>query len=154
MRKKRKKSRQRKKRSVRRQRDVNAITKIDNLLTSSALVKKLRDRNDEIIDDRRRWRPDTSKSLLYLSGLPIRYRTDYGRDRSNKALKKPNYGKYTALKFRPNLQEIENPRKALICKKRSLRRIMLFKLNKVGKGKKTTKNRKFRLESMVSCKRR
>lgn len=104
--------------------------------------KRLLRRNykfDTGIDDRRVFRPNIDKEPLTFDGRRVTYTLQ-----TNKP---------PTVRRDPTLSKIQfaNPKKTFVCKRRRERRITLFAINKVGKGKKVSRIRRRTPDSNIKC---
>lgn len=113
------------------QRDIRYIPKSNRLLydIQQKQTKKVLD----VIQDRRVYLPPTDSSPRKTNGQRVSYANN--------------------LTTKGRVQ-FKDPANVMICKRRSDRRKTLFKLNKIGKGKKSTKQRRYNESSNIVCKRR
>lgn len=61
--------------------------------------------------------------------------------------------KISQRRYAPERLKFKDPRRAMVCVRRSSRRESLFALNKIGKGKAGPKRRKITESSKISCRR-
>lgn len=125
------------------QRDTSRITKRQkrSLLAKSHRTKE-RQRRTAINADRRRWTPVHALNILNNSGLPA------GIEARDAALKSG----VSINRREVDQRRFKKPETVSVCKRRSKRREMLFKLRKAGKGISGPKKRKYTDTSEMRCK--
>lgn len=121
------------------QRDYNRITKNDYLLKE--LTKRSKYYNDYTeVMDRRRNLPGKASISRRIDGTNATLTTTLPDQRS------PGFKDYTLAKV-----SFQDPRRVVVCRRRKNRREILFKMGKVGKGKKVSRIRRRNIDSDIKC---
>lgn len=79
-----------------------------------------------------------------------RYHDVYGRKIEQNLKRKTRQGKTQRLRGRDYFA-VRRPKKTIVCRKRRLRRNILFSKNKVGKGKSIRRPHRFTASSRIGC---
>lgn len=100
--------------------------------------RRIKERNQQFIqDDRRTWHPDGR----------FRVEKTISGGYAGTRIAKPN----TRKRSLPGNIEYENPNRVMVCKRRRVRREVLFTLRKIGKGKGGPKKRRLSVTSQIKC---
>lgn len=121
-------------------REVSKFSKIEHDLFH---VSDMPTREDKPYHDRRRLQDDRRRFHPYRYAIPL---LNDGRPARIKEIptKKKFIGVYGRLSFK-------NPLKVEVCIRRKSRRLSLFRLGKIGKGKKVSPKRRWNEFSIIKC---